>query len=100
MSKKIGTNQQVMEFLSEHELPIRKDFLHEVVKVLAARRRELGMTQETLNRRLGMADRLLNKWECGLKSPTGFNLYCWAQALGYKLKVVPEDGGQKQKKRR
>lgn len=65
----------------------REDFLKDVVKQLVDARHAAGMTQEMLNDDLGVADRLVNKWECGIKSPSGFVLYCWADALGCDIKV-------------
>ncbi|MEP0264009.1 helix-turn-helix transcriptional regulator [Dokdonia sp.] len=48
---------------------------------MIVRRKELGMTQEDVNHKLGVADRLVSKWECGMRTPTSFNLHCWAQVL-------------------
>ncbi|MDN5201499.1 helix-turn-helix transcriptional regulator [Fulvivirgaceae bacterium BMA10] len=69
----------------------RDDFLKDAVKDLIHLRHEHKMTQEELNHRLGVADRLVNKWECGLRTPTSFNLYCWADALDAKLKIIAND---------
>ena len=79
------------DFLSEQELPTRTDFLWEVSKRLAELRRHKEWTQEKLNAMLGIADRLLNKWECGDKTPSGFSLYCWADSLGERLATIPKD---------
>lgn len=68
---------------------VRKDYLKDVVKELIKQRKQLNLSQEELNARLGIADRLLSKWECGLRTPTSFNLYCWALSLGLKLTVIP-----------
>lgn len=59
----------------------RKDFLADVVKPMIKRRKDLGLTQEDIDNKLGVADRLVSKWECGLRTPTSFHLYCWADAL-------------------
>lgn len=72
-------------------LEIRNDFLNNVVKQLVQRRHALGMTQDELNYQLGVADRLVSKWECGLRTPSSFNLYCWADALGTKLTIMSKD---------
>ncbi len=64
---------------------IRNDFLHDVVKDLVRQRHRLGITQDELNHTLGMADRLVSHWECGVRSPTAFHLYCWADALKGKI---------------
>jgi len=69
----------------------RDDFLKDVVKSLIDRRKELGLTQDELNYRLGVSDRLLSKWECGTRSPTSFHLYCWADALKSKLIIISND---------
>lgn len=70
---------------------IRKDFLRDIVTNMVEKRQKLGLTQEELNGRLGVADRLVSKWECGMQSPTAFNLYCWAFALGMRLTVASND---------
>lgn len=67
----------------------RQDFLSTVVSQLVKRRRELDYTQEDVNDMLGVADRLVNKWECGMKTPTSFNLYCWADALDAEIHILP-----------
>ena len=59
----------------------RLDFLNEVVKPMVKRRKELKMTQADVNDKLGVADFLVAKWECGIRSPTAFNLLCWAEVL-------------------
>ncbi|MFL1013255.1 helix-turn-helix domain-containing protein [Flavisericum labens] len=69
---------------------VRKDFLHDVVKQLINQRHLLGVTQDELNHALGVADRLVSHWECGVRSPTAFHLYCWADALNSKLVIVPD----------
>lgn len=75
----------------------RSDFLKDVVKLLIERRVELGITQEELNYRLGVADRLISKWECGVRTPTSFHLYCWADALESKLIISKDQISYKKK---
>jgi transcriptional regulator with XRE-family HTH domain len=67
----------------------RQDFLKDVVGDLVDLRHKRGMTQEEVNHKIGVADRLVSKWECGIRTPTSFNLYCWADALDGKLTVEP-----------
>lgn len=69
----------------------RTDFLKEVVLLLIARRLELGITQDELNHKLGVADRLVSKWECGIRTPTSFHLYCWADALESMVTITAND---------
>ena len=66
----------------------RNDFIKDVVTRLVEERKNQGISQEELNGRLGVADRLLGKWEVGVRQPTAFNLYCWADSLNMKLTVV------------
>ncbi len=68
---------------------VRRDFLHDVVKELVRQRHQLGITQDELNNMLGVADRLVSHWECGVRTPTGFHLYCWADALKTRLAIIP-----------
>jgi transcriptional regulator with XRE-family HTH domain len=70
---------------------VRNDYLRDIVLKLVERRHKLGITQEELNARLGIADRLISKWECGARSPTSFNLYCWAFALGLHMTIAAND---------
>ena len=73
----------------------RLDFLTEVVKPMVKQRKKLKMTQTDVNDKLGVADYLVAKWECGMRTPTSFNLFCWAEVLGGKIvfaidKLSPE----------
>lgn len=67
----------------------RSDYLGGLVRTLIKRRLELGMTQEELNYKLGVADRLVSKWEVGTRTPLTFHLYCWADALKSELTIIP-----------
>ncbi|GAA3643720.1 hypothetical protein GCM10022397_30790 [Flavivirga jejuensis] len=66
----------------------RDDFLKEVVSQLRNKRIELGISQQDLNHKLGMADFLVTKWENGIRTPLAYHLYCWADALGCKLTTL------------
>lgn len=89
-TKSSKNKQDGFEFLLKNEGPTRTDFLKNIAKNLAKIRQEKAWTQDKLNYRLGVADRLVNKWECGDKTPSGFNLYCWADALGEILSSMPQ----------
>lgn len=67
----------------------RTDFLQDVVKQLVKQRHKLGITQDDLNHTLGVADRLVSHWECGVRSPTAFHLYCWTDALQGQMVFLP-----------
>ena len=69
----------------------RNDFLKRVVSQLVTRRKELGLTQDDVNDLLGVADRLVSKWECGVRTPTTFHLHCWIDALNSQLFVFDKN---------
>lgn len=69
----------------------RDDFLKDFISILVQRRKELGFTQDDVNYKLGVADASVSKWECGYRTPTPFNLYCWAQVLQAKLSIIKEE---------
>ncbi|MCB0518087.1 MAG: helix-turn-helix domain-containing protein [Lewinellaceae bacterium] len=70
------------------ENPKRDDFLAGIIGQFIERRKELGLSQEEVDGRMGTADRLCSKWECGQRQPTSFNFFCWAQALDARLVLV------------
>lgn len=67
----------------------RTDFLSDLVRELINRRIQFAMTQEELNDHLGLSEGHLAKWETGRRTPTTFNLHCWADALGCRLTIAP-----------
>jgi DNA-binding transcriptional regulator YiaG len=68
--------------------PTREDFLKDIVSQLVQRRQKLGLTQEKVDQIMGNSDRLCSKWECGMRTPTSFNLYCWVVALSSQIKII------------
>ena len=64
-----------------------KRYADDLVTQLKKRRYQLGLPQAALDDRIGCATGLVAKWETGNRKPTAFNLYCWAEALGCKLKL-------------
>jgi DNA-binding XRE family transcriptional regulator len=78
----------------EIEAPLERrapqPFLRDLIQQLVDRRKALGMTQTDVNDEIGAADRLVNKWECGDRMPSGFLLFCWAKVLGGRLVFVAD----------
>jgi predicted DNA-binding transcriptional regulator AlpA len=62
---------------------------HALIATMASYRRAAGYSQEALDHKLGTADGLVAKWECGMRRPTSFNLFCWGQALGVSFGIIP-----------
>ncbi len=71
-------------------IPKRDDFIFEIISQFIQRRKALGLSQEDVDGRMGTAERLCSKWECGERLPTSFNFYCWAQALDAFLLLFPK----------
>ena len=54
-------------------------------KVIAAKRRELGMTQLDLAEKMGVTDKAVSKWERGLSCPDVSSLPRLAEILGMSV---------------
>lgn len=78
------------KYPTSKRIPDRDDFLAETISLFIERRKEMGMTQEDVDARMGTADRLCSKWECGERMPNSFNFFCWAQALDARIVLVSE----------
>lgn len=73
---------------------VRSDFLQDVINPMVERRYQLRLTQEDVNFKIGVADRLVSKWECGTRTPNAFNLICWAEVLDGKIAFIANDNKQ------
>ena len=65
--------------------------MKEIVNPMIDRRKELGLTQEDVNHKLGVADFLVAKWERGTRSLTAFNFLCWAEVLKGRIAFISDD---------
>jgi hypothetical protein len=71
--------------------PVTPDALalyDDLIKGLVARRRSLGLSQNALDDRIGCADGLISKWECGMRRPSAWNLACWMAALDCEVSIA------------
>ncbi|MDA7766008.1 helix-turn-helix domain-containing protein [Alphaproteobacteria bacterium] len=62
-------------------------FAESLIEQFRKRRYELGVSQPVIDEKIGVAPGLVAKWETGNRKPTAFNLHCWAEALGCKIKL-------------
>lgn len=69
----------------------RNMFMQEVISNLIERRKELRYTQADIDYMMGNSDGQCSKWECGMRSPTAFNLYCWSESLNLVLALKKQD---------
>ena len=67
------------------------ELLDQLVKVLVERRHELNHSQEAINFEVGVADRLLPKWEVGMKRPSLRSLIRWCNALDMKIVIIGKE---------
>ena len=65
--------------------------LDALIRILVKRRHELHHSQETINYEVGVADRLLSKWEIGMKHPSLRSLMRWAEALDMTLDITVKE---------
>jgi ribosome-binding protein aMBF1 (putative translation factor) len=67
-------------------------FHYQLILQFVRRRHKLKISQKELGEKIGIADYLLAKWEGGHRRPSGFLLWCWAEALGVKLVLRKTNG--------
>ena len=67
---------------------IERRFYGDLIRQLAARRRALGVSQQQLDRILGVSDHQVAAWESFKRLPGAFMMMCWATSLGTRLAMV------------
>jgi ribosome-binding protein aMBF1 (putative translation factor) len=70
-----------------HPTKMEVNFYKEMIGQLIQARKNKSISQESLNAMLGVTDGQINKWECGARLPSSFNLMCWCNALGLKINL-------------
>tara|TARA_R110000822_G_scaffold113041_2_gene244117 strand:- start:221 stop:466 length:246 start_codon:yes stop_codon:yes gene_type:complete len=68
------------------------EFQRELITQFVTRRQQLGISQRVLGEKIGVTDYLLAKWEGGHRRPSGFLMWCWAEALDVKIIIEVIDG--------
>lgn len=68
-----------------------KKFYEQLIPQFVQRRKELGITQSTLDNDMNIARGLVSKWEVGIRKPSGFLFCCWANALECHIKIKPKE---------
>ena len=59
-----------------------------LVRLLIDARHERGLSQESLARKIGCTESLVQKVEQFKRMPSGFMLMCWLEALEYDLEAI------------
>ena len=88
-------NQQrrfLMNLTFNYKGKSKEDFKKEIIDKLVKRRKELNMTQEEVNQKLGMSDSQVAKWETGVRVPILFHLLCWLDVLGMGMELRDREG--------
>ena len=71
------------EFLAERD---------RIVRVLIARRKELGLSRHELDRAMCKWDRrMVTRWETGKADPTFHHFLLWCHVLGLKVTIDAAD---------
>lgn len=65
-----------------------------IVGTLVAKRAQLGMSQTKLAELMGTTQSHVSNIENGVNGCSAAVLERWASALGYRVALIPEDGGQ------
>ena len=60
------------------------------VSAIVKARKKCNYTQAQVDYKIGCADGLVSKWECGDRIPSFFMLVCWSQVLDVEIKAVPK----------
>ena len=68
-----------------------KIFYEQLIPQFVQRRKELGITQSTLDNDMNIARGLVSKWEVGIRKPSGFLFCCWAEALDCEIILKPKE---------
>ena len=70
--------------------PIENKPYKNIVDEMVQARKNIGYTQAQVDFKIGCADGLVSKWECGDRIPSFFMLACWTQVLEVDIKVTPK----------
>jgi transcriptional regulator with XRE-family HTH domain len=62
-----------------------------LIEDLAQRRKQLRLSQEALDHKLGVSHGMVAKWETLARLPGAFFLMCWCKALNVTLTVAHEE---------
>lgn len=81
--------KQLEKYLMPYTLKKKKNdkFWNDVILPFIERRHKMGLTQMDVNEQIGVADKLVSKWECGMRRPNVYNLYNWAEVLKCKIEL-------------
>ena len=60
------------------------------VSAMVKARKKCNYTQAQVDYKIGCADGLVSKWECGDRIPSFFMLVCWSEVLDVEIKAVPK----------
>ena len=64
---------------------LTEKFQKHLISQFVEKRKELGLTQNALDRKMNVAIGLVSKWEVGIRKPSGYLFCCWAEALECEL---------------
>ena len=70
---------------------VKHDLYAELIDQLIVRRKVMGLSQHELDGRIGCADGLVGKWECGIRTPKPRSFAEWSRALDGQIIFIGDD---------
>lgn len=65
-----------------------REFLEEVIHEFVEARHQSSLTADEVCYRIGCADRLVAKWESGVRMPSGLMMWFWARSLNRRIVLL------------
>lgn len=72
---------------AKNDKPIKYKPYRKIVLEMVKARKDKRFTQAQVDYKLGCADGLVSKWECGDRIPSFFLLTCWCEVLDVEVIV-------------
>ena len=64
----------------------------QLIHALVRQRRHMGFSQEEVAHRMQVNEKLISRYECGDRRPSGYTLQSWARVLGCRLALYQPEG--------
>lgn len=68
-----------------------QSYYSDLIKTLAVKRKEKGISQASLDDMIGVSEGMTAKWESKARLPGAFFLMCWCKALNVHLIISEEE---------
>jgi transcriptional regulator with XRE-family HTH domain len=65
-----------------------QSYYSEIIRTLAVTRKQMGISQASLDDMIGVSEGMTAKWESKARLPGAFFLMCWTKALGVEIIIA------------